>query len=88
MRLAKRTMALVSALLLPPCLSACASNKPRVVVMVPPAERLTCAPEPAVPAVISDRSTADYIVSLAGAGQDCRSAVGWLRDWAARVGER
>nr|WP_314471027.1 hypothetical protein [uncultured Sphingomonas sp.] len=57
-------------------------------MVTPPAERLTCKPEPTVPAEITDRSTADYIISLAGAGQDCRSAVGWLADWAARVGER
>lgn len=88
MQLAKRTMVLVSALLLPACLSACASSKPRVVVVTPPAERLTCKAEPAVPADITDRSTADYIISLADAGQDCRSAVGWLADWAARAGDR
>ncbi len=85
MRLGKRTLVLASALLLPACLSACASSKPRVVVITPPAERLTCKAEPAVPVEITDRSTADYIVKLAGAGQDCRSAVGWLADWAARA---
>lgn len=82
MQLAKRTMVLASGLLLPVCLSACASSKPQVLVMAPPANRLTCMPEPSVPAEITDSSTAEYIVALASSGQTCRSAVRWLRDWA------
>lgn len=56
--------------------------------MVPPAEKLTCEPEPAVPAVVTDRTTAEYIVALAGAGQSCRSALGFVREWAGRMGEK
>jgi hypothetical protein len=38
-----------------------------------------------VPAETTDASVAGYIVDLAAAGQDCRSSVAWLRDWAARL---
>lgn len=82
MQLAKQTPVLPSALLLPACLSACASSKQRDNVLTSLAERLTCKAEPAVPAEITDRSTADAIISLADARQDCRSALGRLADWA------
>lgn len=88
MQLAKRTMELASALLPALCLGACASSKPRVVVVTPPAERLTCKPEPSVPPAITDRSTADYLIALADAGQSCRSAFAWLRSWADHIEER
>ena len=81
MKFARRGLLLLS--VLPPLvfLSACGESKTRLVIATPPAERLRCADEPAVPATLSDASVAGYIVDLRGAGQDCRSAVAWLRDW-------
>lgn len=74
----------MSALALVLCSSGCARNS-RLVVATPPASRLTCAPEPLVPATLTDATTADYIVRLAAAGQDCRSSLAWLRDWTATL---
>ncbi|MFS0771022.1 hypothetical protein [Sphingomonas sp. 1P08PE] len=55
--------------------------------MIPPADRLACAAEPAVPTELTDASVAGYIVDLRGAGEDCRSAVRWLRDWSQEAGK-
>ncbi|MEO9739469.1 MAG: hypothetical protein ABJ195_13740 [Marinomonas sp.] len=30
---------------------------------------------------ITDAVVADYMVQLKGAGQDCRSALEWVKDW-------
>ncbi|GGB15231.1 hypothetical protein GCM10011380_00820 [Sphingomonas metalli] len=54
-------------------------------VVTPPADRLVCAAEPAVPATLTDAAVAAWIVDLRGAGQDCRSKLGWVRDWTAEV---
>lgn len=64
-------------------LSACGDSRPRVAakIPVPPAYRLTCKAEPRVPADTTDATTAAFIVALADAGADCRSAVAWLKDW-------
>jgi len=78
-----RGMTALSVLALSLFLISCASNKPRVVVVKPPVERLTCRAEPAVPATYTDASVAGYIADLASAGQDCRTTLGWVRDWAA-----
>lgn len=88
MQIGYRTMVLVSARLPALCASACASSMSRVVVVTTPAERLTCKSKPAVPTEINDGSTADYIIALADAGQDCRLAVSWSAEWTARVGKR
>jgi predicted small secreted protein len=55
----------------------------------PDASKLRCADEPAVPGdalgVVTDEQGARYMKDLRGAGQDCRSAVEWLRDWFAAL---
>lgn len=79
-----RTIAL--ALLLSAFSSGCASNKqPVVVVRAPPVERLTCKAEPAVPAADTDKAVAQFITDALDAGQSCRSALAWIRDWSAEV---
>lgn len=48
----------------------------------PPEDRLVCANEPPVPDdPITDEKNAAYLRKLRAAGQDCRSAVGWLRNY-------
>ena len=86
MKPTRKAMRLVLALALPACSIGCASNRqPVAVVRVPPPERLTCKAEPAVPAIATDATVAGYIVELAGAGQNCRSAMAWIKDWAEAV---
>lgn len=78
-------MKLKPALMLAPlwalCLPSCGPDV-RVERIVPPAERLTCAAEPAPPAGDSDKEVAGFIVALLSAGADCRNALAWVRDWA------
>ena len=69
--------------------SGCASSKkPVVVIRVPPPERLTCKAEPDAPAIATDASVSRFIVDLAESGQSCRSALRWVKDWAAGVSKR
>jgi len=50
--------------------------------VAPPDERLRCADEPGVPPdPITDEKNGEYLGDLRAAGQDCRSAVGWLRNY-------
>ena len=64
-----------------PALLSTGCGETRVERIKPPAERLTCAAEP-VPAGDTDKDVAQFIVDALAAGQDCRGAVDWLRDWA------
>jgi hypothetical protein len=47
-----------------------------------------CKAEPDAPATATDASVSKFIVDLAGAGQDCRSALAWVRDWSNSVAKR
>lgn len=50
----------------------------------PPEDKLTCTPEPDVPAgtgPVTDEQNGRYLRDLRGAGADCRAKVDWLRDW-------
>jgi hypothetical protein len=80
-------MLLPLVLALPLFSSACATSKPPVVVkaLVPPASRLACKAEPRVPETVTDATTAAFIGDLAAAGQDCRSALQWVREWSASL---
>ena len=77
----------IAALALAPLLfcAACASNRQRVVVSVPPASLLSCAMEPRVPAIETDATTAQFIIDALAAGQDCRSKVQALRVWTSEI---
>ena len=76
-----RGMTAASVLALLPFLSACGSNRPRVEIVAPPAQYLTCKAEPAVPASLTDASVAGFIVDLRGAGEDCRGKLQAVREW-------
>lgn len=71
-------------------LTACAPARP--VVVLPPADLATCAAEPPAPSLPDrdgtdetqlrrDTLTLDYILSLVGAGSDCRAKVRGLKAW-------
>lgn len=62
------------------CLTACAKT-PVVEKLKPPPERLSCAPQPAPPVGNSDAEKADFVISLIDAGQNCRDALQWVKDW-------
>ncbi|WP_441339494.1 Rz1-like lysis system protein LysC [Novosphingobium sp. Chol11] len=64
---------------LPLCLTGCGET--RVERIVPPPERLTCAAQPSPPSGNTDREIASFIVDLVEAGQDCRDALAWIKDW-------
>ena len=61
-------------------LSLASCGETRVERIKPPVERLSCAAEP-VPAGDTDREVAQFIVDALAAGQDCRDALAWIRDW-------
>lgn len=82
MKLLRTRLPTLLALPLLAFLPSCASNKqPVAVIRVPPAERLTCKAEPAAPAVATDATVSKFIIDALEAGQSCRSAVQWLRDF-------
>ena len=73
------------ALLAPFLLAACASAPAPVVTqpVTPPAALLTCRAAPAVPRdAETQREVARFIVRLSEAGEDCRSKLGAVRQWA------
>lgn len=52
----------------------------------PPANKLVCADDPAVPELAADEAVkakqkADYLTALWAAGADCRSQLEWNRDY-------
>ena len=66
-------------------LTACAAPEPRVVVQsrverisVPDA-LLVCAEQPEPPPIATQRDVAEYVVTLADAGEDCRSKLASVR---------
>ena len=61
-------------------LSLASCGETRVERIKPPSDRLVCAAEP-VPAGDTDREVAQFIVDALAAGQDCRDALAWIRDW-------
>ena len=69
--------------------TACASDKPltavevRIEPVVPPADLLTCAPDPAVPDAPDQRAVASYLIDLWEAGADCRRKLGAVRGFVA-----
>lgn len=75
----KRVLMMPLALLSLPSLSGCGQDS--VQIVKPPVERLTCAPEPKAPAGSTDRDAAQFMVDIMDAGQNCRNAVAWLKDW-------
>lgn len=60
-------------------LTACAGAD-RVTVAAPPADMLTCADAPEVPAAETQRAVAAYVVDLWDAGEDCRQRLGVVRE--------
>ena len=74
------------ALLAPLLLAACAAAPEPVVQTVPvtpPAALLTCRAAPPVPRDSeTQREVARFIVRLSEAGEDCRSKLGAVREWA------
>lgn len=63
------------------CLSACGGKEVHVERIAPPKERLTCKAQPAPPPGNTDKEVAGFIVDLIEAGQDCRNALAWIKDW-------
>lgn len=65
-----------------PALFLTGCGETRVERITPPPERLTCKAQPAPPPGNTDKEVAGFIVDLIEAGQDCRSALEWIKDWA------
>ena len=72
-------------------LTACAGDDPPPIVVpeikvervLPPPSLLACEPAPLVPsAPVTQRDLASYLVDLAGAGEDCRSRLARVKEWA------
>lgn len=60
--------------------AACAGH--RIEFPQPPADKLVCPDEPAVPAApVSDEANADYLKGMRGAWAGCKADVDWLRTW-------
>lgn len=48
----------------------------------PPADKLVCPDEPAVPAApVTDEKNGEYLKGMRGAWAGCREDVDWLRAW-------
>lgn len=48
----------------------------------PPADKLVCPDEPAVPpAPVSDEANGEYLKGMRGAWAGCKADVDWLRAW-------
>ena len=58
----------------------------RITVIKPPADKLQCAAEPAVPdEPVTDAKVAGYIVEQRAAWGDCSQKLHWLKDWFAAM---
>ena len=82
-------------------MTACGQDRPRIAA--PPADLLTCQPEPRAPALPAfdwssvesaravqrqrDQATIDFELGLRAAGGDCRAKVAAIRAWVARVAQ-
>lgn len=48
----------------------------------PPADKLVCPDEPAVPAApVTDEANGEYLKGMRGAWAGCKADVDWLRTW-------
>ena len=65
-----------------------ACGQPQPLILAPPADMLTCAPEPIAPDLPGreqqaerDRLMVDYVLGLVAAGSDCRGKLDGVRAW-------
>lgn len=69
-------------LLAVPLLLAVAGCAGHVEFPKPPADKLVCPDEPAVPdAPVTDEENGEYLKGMRAAWAGCRSDVDWLREW-------
>lgn len=69
-------------LALPLLLLVAGCTHPHVEFPKPPADKLVCPDEPAVPAEpVTDEANGKYLREMRGAWAGCKSDVDWLREW-------
>lgn len=69
-------------LILPALLLSVAGCHGHVEFPKPPADKLVCPDEPAVPSdPVTDEKNADYLKGMRNAWAGCKSDVDWLRTW-------
>lgn len=69
-------------IVLPLLLAVAGCSHPHVEFPKPPADKLVCPDEPAVPdAPITDEKNGEYLKGMRASWAGCKSDVDWLREW-------